>query len=148
MPYEFSEFERHLPTHHCSVIIDDENQVALHAGRWPYSAFDGLAEFVQFTYRYSSVLQPFLFDHERDDLEGWFAADSTADQRAADFLQRNPTKNEDARHWMARFYPQIKIDWLNMGVHGKLISLVDGARPEMIGYDAEGYFCVFAADAT
>jgi hypothetical protein len=48
---------------------------------------------------------------------------------------------------MARFYPDVTIDWLNVGVHGKLISMVDGDRPEMVGHDADGYFCVFAADA-
>jgi hypothetical protein len=30
----------------------------------------------------------------------------------------------------------------------KPFSLVDGTWPEMVGYDADGYFCVFPADAT
>jgi hypothetical protein len=148
MLYDLSEFRERLPVHHQCVVIDPESEVALHVARWPYRSFNDLAGFVRFTYRYSCVLQPFIFDSSRNDLRSWFHADLSADQRAADLLNKNRTTNQEASDWMARFYPGISIDWLNAGVHGKIISLMDGEWPEMLGYDTDGYFCAFAADAT
>ncbi|MCA9021478.1 MAG: hypothetical protein KDA74_15120 [Planctomycetaceae bacterium] len=49
---------------------------------------------------------------------------------------------------MSRFYPAVSITWLNSGLHGKIMTFDDGDWPEMVGYDADGYFTVFVADAT
>ena len=129
-------------------MIDPEREVALHVARWPYPAFDSLEDFVRFTYRYSCVLQPFIFDPVREDLDGWFHPDPASDARADDLLKRETAKNQEAREWMRQFYPSVTIDWLNAGLHGKIVSMLDGEWPEMLGYDTEGFFCVFAADAT
>jgi len=148
MPYDLLEFRSKTPPKHECVIIDPENEIALHVARWPYSAFDSPEDFVRFTYRYSCVLQPFIFDPMRDDLDGWFHEDSTSDTRADDLLKRETTKNQEAREWMRQFYPSVAIDWLHAGLHGKIFSLLDGDWPEMLGYDTDGFFCVFVADAT
>ena len=148
MPYDLSAFRCKAPTLHECVVIDPEREVALHVARWPYPAFDSLEDFVRFTYRYSCVLQPFIFDPVREDLDGWFHPDPASDARADDLLKRETAKNQEAREWMRQFYPSVTIDWLNAGLHGKIVSMLDGEWPEMLGYDTEGFFCVFAADAT
>ena len=49
---------------------------------------------------------------------------------------------------MERFYPRVSVDFLKDGLHGKLYALLDGEWPEAYGYDTEGYYSVFVADAT
>ncbi len=148
MSYDLSEFRNCLPTLHQCVTVDPETEEALHAARWPDSAFNSLADFLRFTYRFSCVIQPFIFDSQRDDLDGWFHADPSSDERAAESVAKHETVNEEAHEWMSRFYPSISIEWLNSGLHGKIISFMDGDWPEMVGYDTDGYFSVFVADAT
>lgn len=148
MPYDLSQFRKHLPTKYQCVVIESENEMALHAARWPCGSFENFEEFVRFAYRFSCVLQPFIFDPSRDDLDGWFHADPSSDERASDLMKRVKISNEDARIWTARYYPLLSVECLSGGVHGKIISVLDGSFPEMVGYDTEGFFCVFVADAT
>lgn len=146
MRYDLQPFWNCLPTKCQCVFMNPEAEVALHAARWPRSSFDSFADFVRFTYRYSCVLQPFINDPKRSDLDEWFHADPTADERADALMNQKPAENQDAREWMTRFYPPFSIEWLNAGIDGKIISLTDGEWPEMLGYDTEGFFNVFAAD--
>jgi hypothetical protein len=148
MPYDISAFRNCLPSLHECITVDPETEEALHAARWPTSAFDTLADFLQFTYRFSCVIQPYIFDPQRDELDGWFHADPASDDRAAETTAKHETVNEEANDWMRRFYPTVSIDWLRSGLHGKIISFNDGDWPEMVGHDTEGYFTVFVADAT
>ena len=148
MPYDLAEFEAHLPTLHQCVTVDAETDEALHAARWSVATFESFAEFVRFTFRYSCVIQPFVYDPQRDDLDEWFHADPDADQRAEDFVTQNKAIAEDSRGWMSLNYPSVSIEWLTSGTQGRLITLEDGDWPAMVGQDSEGYFSVFVADAT
>ena len=148
MPYDLAEFLNCLPTMSRCIALDSQSEELLHAARWSISAFDSLTNFVTFTYRFSCVIQPFIFDSQRDDLDDWFYPDANSEDRAAEAIATQPLINQEAHQWMSRCYPSLCISWLNAGFHGKILSFEDGDWPEMVGYDTEGYFTVFVADAT
>ncbi|PHR95168.1 MAG: hypothetical protein COA78_30665 [Blastopirellula sp.] len=148
MRYDLADFEAHLPNYHECIIFDAENEIGLHIARWDPVAFNDFGAFVQFTCCVSSALQPFICNPNRTDLAEWYCPDETDHQRARKLLIVNPTINTEVRQWMARYYPSISVPWLTEGLHGKIMSLVDGDWPEMSAYDTHGYYTVFIADLT
>ena len=143
-----ADFEAHLPNDHECIILDAENEIGLHIARWDPVVFHDFGAFVQFTFCVSSALQPFICNPNRKDLAEWFRPDETDQQRAREILAANPTTNTEVRYWMATHYPTVSVRWLTEGLHGKLMSLVDGEWPEMSACDTHGYYTVFAADLT
>lgn len=148
MYYDVADFKDHLPKYHDCIILDSETETGLHIARWDPVAFHDFGAFVPFTFSVSSALQPFICNPSRTDLAEWFRYDESDSRRAREILIANPTTNTEVRQWMARYYPSISIPWLNEGLNGKLMSLVEGEWPEMYAHDTHGYYTVFAANLT
>ena len=106
---DLSSFNAKLPSEGACELLDPALELGFHAARWPIDAFPDFPSFVRFTDGYSSVLQPYICDPSRDDLDGWFRPDATDIDRADSLLDRNPTTNTEVRERMRSQYPLISI---------------------------------------
>jgi len=145
MPYPLTEFTDCLPTAVYYADLD-ESDMALHAATWAPNHFQSLASLVRFAYRYSCVLQPYIANPGRADLDEWFFADDAADERAEQALGRNPIAALDAAAWLEEHYPTVSIRWLVSGAFDKALIL-GGEYPEFYAWGLRGSCHVFAADS-
>ncbi|MDM4019459.1 hypothetical protein [Roseiconus lacunae] len=145
---DYSFFKSTLPSYVACELLDPALELGFHAARWDTNSFPDFRSFVRYTFGFSSVLQPYICDPEREDLRGWFQPDTADIERADDLLARRATTNTEVREWMWTQYPLISIPWLTSGLHCKLLSITDGEWPEMLAHDTDGFFTVFVADLT
>lgn len=148
MHSELSDFLAFPPDKTACLVLGPALELALHIAYWQPVAFHEFRAFVSHTFCYSSVLQPYICDTNRTDLAEWFRPDPADDKLAYELLCANSTTNVEVRDWMQVHYPLVSIPWLSEGLHGKLLSMLDGDWPEMLAHDNHGFYTVFVADLT
>ncbi|MEM1070487.1 MAG: hypothetical protein AAGI63_16415 [Planctomycetota bacterium] len=88
-------------------------ELAIHFGVWRGSDFPDLDAFVTFAIRNSAILQPYIAEPDRHDLEKWIHFDPNSGDSAASFLNGAMPFESSAYDWLASNYPVIDRRFLN-----------------------------------